>query len=122
MVHCINPCLCSLSVNFPILRKTSRYYPPPFLFTLFYSSYYLFCVLFCNALYPYLIILLHDLPLDAYSASLNLVSFLSVTYVYSTQFLFLSNWSLGCTESKQSTRIELKIELLLLIYCLIFSE
>jgi hypothetical protein len=102
MVHCINPCLCSLFLNFSTLQTTSRYYPPLFLFTLFIVSIISFAFVFFFVIpIKYLIILLHVLPLDSCGSSLNLVSFSSVTYVHSTQFLLLSNCSLGCRENNQ---------------------
>lgn len=102
-VHCINPCLCSLFLNFPILRKTSRHYPPLFLFTLLFINYIISFEFVWFFVIPikYLISLLYVLPLDASSSSPNLVSFSSVTYVYSTQFLLHPNWFLGRIEIKQ---------------------
>ena len=102
MFHYISPCLCSLFLNFPILQMTSRYYPPIFLFTWLFIVYiisFAFCFFFCNA--HLIISLLCVLPLDACGSSFNPVSLSSVTYVNSTQFLFLSNCSLSCRESKK---------------------
>jgi hypothetical protein len=102
MIRFISPCLCSLFLNFSFSSNGFLGIILLFLIYYFYIFYIIsFCIWFFVIPINCLISVLYALPLDACSLSLNLVFFSSVTYVYSTQFLLLSNWSLGCRSSKQ---------------------